>query len=105
MSSKILSPDDPRSVARLVFRQIPSLEVLTARPATTNQPEAPEGPPPDYAARIALLERQNELRVRDGHAAGVREGEAVGRNLALAEIQPVLDRLARTIQEIGGFRE
>ena len=42
--------------------------------------------------------------MREAHAAGVREGEAAGRQRAGAELQPVIDRLARSIEEIGGLR-
>jgi flagellar assembly protein FliH len=34
----------------------------------------------------------------------VREGEAAGRNRAAAELQPVIERLSRTIHEIAGLR-
>ena len=39
-------------------------------------------------------------RAQTGH----REGEAAGRAQAAAELQPVLDKLARGIQEIAGLR-
>ena len=54
--------------------------------------------------RLAQLQQQYEQRVREAHAAGVREGEAAGRQRAAAELQPVIDRLARAIEEIGGLR-
>jgi flagellar assembly protein FliH len=56
------------------------------------------------ARRIAGLEQQIEQRAREAHATGYREGEAAGRGKAAAELQPVLDRVARTIQEIAGLR-
>jgi flagellar assembly protein FliH len=43
-------------------------------------------------------------RAREAHAAGYREGEAAGRGQAAAELKPVLERLARGIQEIAGLR-
>ena len=52
----------------------------------------------------ARLERQAEQRVREAHAAGLREGEAAGRKRAAAELQPVMDRLARSIDEMAGLR-
>jgi flagellar assembly protein FliH len=60
--------------------------------------------PPDSRVRLAQLEQQHEQRVREAHAAGLREGEAAGRKRASAELQPAIDRLARSIEEIGGLR-
>jgi flagellar assembly protein FliH len=55
-------------------------------------------------AQAAQLQQQTEQRVREAHAAGLREGEAAGRAKGLAEVQPVIERLARSIEEIGGLR-
>ena len=60
--------------------------------------------PPDSGERLAQLQQQSEQRARDAHAAGLREGEASGRQRAAGELQPVIDRLARSIEEIGGLR-
>jgi len=38
------------------------------------------------------------------HAAGLREGEAAGKKRAAAEMEPVLDRLARSLHEMAGLR-
>src|SRR5215467_11513115 len=86
----------------------PEVEPVVWRPA--NSPISTESPrkPPDAAAELreqaAQLQQQYEQRVRDAHAAGLREGEAAGRARAVAEVQPVLDRLARSIHEIAGLR-
>src|SRR5215831_13948203 len=86
----------------------PEVEPVVWRPA--NSPISTESPgkPPDAGAELreqaAQLQQQYEQRVRDAHTAGLREGEAAGRARAAAELQPVLDRLARTIHEIGGLR-
>ena len=50
------------------------------------------------------MQQHYEQKVREAQAAGVREGEAAGRAGAMAEVQPVLDRLARSIDEISGLR-
>src|SRR5450756_1756718 len=60
--------------------------------------------PPDSRARVTQLQQQYEQRASEAHAAGLREGEAAGRQRAAAELQPVIDRLARCIEEIGGLR-
>jgi flagellar assembly protein FliH len=54
--------------------------------------------------QFAQLQQQYEQRTREAHAAGVREREAAGRQRAAAELQPVIDRLGRAIDEIGGLR-
>jgi len=56
------------------------------------------------ARRAAELGQQIERRVREAHQAGYREGEAAGRAQASTELQPLLERLARGIQEIAGLR-
>jgi flagellar assembly protein FliH len=96
MSSKVRQPEETSGVEPLVWRQMHATgptrlgvdsEVL-----------------PDTRERLAQIERENEQRVREAHAAGLREGEAAGRQRAGAELQPVIDRLARSIEEIGGLR-
>jgi flagellar assembly protein FliH len=56
------------------------------------------------ARRIAELEQQIERRTRDARDAGYREGEAASRAQSAAALQPMLERLARTIQEMAGLR-
>jgi flagellar assembly protein FliH len=60
--------------------------------------------PPNSREKLAHLQQQYEQRAREAHAAGMREGEAAGRQRAGAELQPVIDRLARSIDEIGNLR-
>ena len=86
------------------------MEPVVWRPAslpTTASPGAP-APPVDQVAVIraqaAQLQQQTEQRVSEAHAAGLREGEAAGRAKGQAEVQPVIERLARSIEEIGGLR-
>lgn len=93
MSSKVFPPDDPRVAAPVAWRQV----------------HAPgEGWPGagglDLGAYRAQVEQQCEQRIREARAAGVREGEAAGRNRAAAEFQPVVERLARSIDELGQMR-
>jgi flagellar assembly protein FliH len=58
----------------------------------------------DMAAQAAEMRQQMEQRVRDAHAAGVKEGEAMGRTKAAAEMQPVIERFTRTIDELAKHR-
>ena len=52
----------------------------------------------------AALEKEHEERVRAARAAGVAEGESAGRIRAAAELQPVLERLTRSIEDLGRLR-
>jgi flagellar assembly protein FliH len=53
---------------------------------------------------MAEMEAQYQKKVREAHTAGVREGEIAGRNRAAADMQPVIERLTRSIQEIANLR-
>jgi flagellar assembly protein FliH len=94
MSSKVYGPGNERPFGPLVWRVVGSAKMA---------PAAGE-PAPDTAAQIAQLEAQYQQKVREAHAAGVREGEIAGRNRAAAEFQPVVERLTRSIQEIANMR-
>ena len=100
MSSKILLPGEEREVGPVLWRQV----AITPVVAAGTQAQAENPPAPDYAAQISHLEAQYQQKVRDAHAAGIREGEAAGRTRAAAEIQPVIERLTRSIQEIANLR-
>jgi len=94
MSSRLLPPDDPRAVARVLW---PSAK---AGP----QPDGAREAPPEPRADTAQIEREWRERAAAARAAGLREGEAAGRSRAAAELQPLLERLARTIDELAGLR-
>jgi flagellar assembly protein FliH len=96
MSSKVLPPDDQRPVSLPAWRQIQSPDASPGADLATAQR--------DCEARIAQLQKQCEQRVAEVKAAALREGEAAGRSRAAAELQPVMDRLARSIDEITQFR-
>jgi flagellar assembly protein FliH len=96
MSSKVRQPDDISGIEPLVWRQMHT--------AGTNGLGVDSEAAPDSRERLALLQQQYEQRAREAHAAGVKEGEAAGRKNAAAELQPVINRLTRCIEEIGGLR-
>jgi flagellar assembly protein FliH len=94
MSSRVWLSGDPGTVSQVVWRQVGAAEI--GQPAG----EAP----PDAAACAAQLEMQYEQRVREAQTEGVREGEIAGRNRAAADLQPVVERLTRAIEEIASMR-
>lgn len=91
MSSRVLPADDPRAAGPVAWRHVADV------------PARPDGAP-DTAAQLAAVEQQWEQRVRAAHTAGFSEGEATGRSRAAAEVQPVIERLARSIEELGALR-
>jgi len=95
MSSKVLPPDDPQPVSPVAWRVVEQ-----------NGRDGIGGMASVTGAQASLpdLSRQSDQRIQEAHAAGVREGEAAGRNRAAAELQPVIERLSRTIHEIAGLR-
>ncbi|MGP8245358.1 MAG: FliH/SctL family protein [Bryobacteraceae bacterium] len=68
------------------------------------------GPPEEPGAGVSAgepdpdLARQVEERVREAHAAGFREGREQGRNQAAQQVQPVMERLTRSIEDLAGLR-
>lgn len=96
MSSKVRQAEETSGVEPLIWRQMHA-----SGPARTGVDTEEKS---DSRAHLAQLQQQSEQRAREAHAAGMREGEAAGRKRGAAELQPVIDRLARSIEEIGGMR-
>ncbi|MGD0499298.1 MAG: FliH/SctL family protein [Bryobacteraceae bacterium] len=93
MSCKVLPPGGPQETERLAWRR--------AREETSGEAA---GAPGAVAGRIEELQREGERRVAEAHAAGLREGEALGRQHAAGEIEPVAQRLARSIEGLASMR-
>src|SRR5437763_4931714 len=96
MSSRLLLPDDSGAVSPVAWRQAP-----TSRQAAAAQQSDPGR---FVAEELARTRQEWEQRVADARAAGARDGEAAGRNGAMAELQVVLGRLAKTIEEVAALR-
>lgn len=93
MSSKIIRPEDDQPATPLVWRQL-----------RTEAPQPADDIREECRVEISRLQQQCEKRVLEARAAGVREGEAAGRSRAAAELQPVIERLSRTIDELAQLR-
>jgi flagellar assembly protein FliH len=87
-------PDDPRVATSFKWRQVGA----GAAAASASEPQ------PDFSLQLGQLQRESEQRIREAHAAGMRDGEAAGRGRAASELQPVIDRLTRSIEELAGLR-
>src|SRR5437899_8006223 len=96
MSSRLLPDGDARAIETPMWRQI-------GGPGRNAAPRVRVEPAPATDAG-AEAQRLSELRVDEVRAAALREGEAAGRDRAMAEMQLVLDRLAASIDEIAGLR-
>jgi flagellar assembly protein FliH len=105
MSSRLIRPNDPCHAVPMEWRRVdvPG-RIPSYVPPTT--PQTAKSPPPASAPLPAPVPdaREIENRIREAHTAGVREGEAAGRGKAAAEMQPVIERMARSIDEIAGLR-
>jgi flagellar assembly protein FliH len=66
--------------------------------AASGDAARPEG---SLEASAAL---QTGQLVAEARAAGYREGEAAGRQAAAADFQPKFERLARSLEDLAGFR-
>jgi hypothetical protein len=102
----MIRPDEPcPDVVPMEWRRVdgPGRTPSYVPPAA---PQPPKSSPPATAPHPATApdSREIETRIREAHAAGIREGEAAGRGKAAAEMQPVIERLARSIDEIAGLR-
>jgi flagellar assembly protein FliH len=94
MSSRLLAPDDPRTIDPVLWPSV----------ASARKQDGPKEAAAEPQVDFTRLEREWQQRVAEAHAAGVREGEAAGRSRAAAEMQPVLERMARTVEELAGLR-
>jgi flagellar assembly protein FliH len=94
MSSRLLRPDDRPPVESVSWRQV---QGASGGPASA-APIAEESQPSE------AVRQQVKQQLRDARTQGYREGEAAGRAQAAAEVCPVIERLSRSIDEIGGFR-
>ena len=95
MSSKVVLPGETTDVGPVQWRNVGTTGISR---------EAAKDSAADPAAQMAELEARYRQKVREAHDAGAREGEIAGRNRAAAELQPVIERLTRSIQEMANLR-
>ena len=96
MSSKLVRLDDQHSIEPMILRTVEA----GGRGAELLLGPLVGGTAGGGSERELWLEQ----RVREAHAAGVREGEASGHKRAAAELQPVIARLSRSIEDICSLR-
>ena len=94
MSSRILPPDTAAAARPVAWRRM--------HEAAESQAEAPAAPDP--AQVLAQVRAECEQKIREAHAAGLREGEARARSASAAEMEAMLNRMAVAVAEISGLR-
>jgi flagellar assembly protein FliH len=94
--ARVVAEEENLTVTAMTWKQVEPVGRNRAPKTAENQP--------DLTAEIGRLKQEWEQRVKEAHAAGVREGEAAGRTRGAAEVQPVVERLARTIEELTQMR-
>jgi len=95
MSSRVLRVVAAGIAAPITWRQVGDASEGPER-ATTEQA--------GLAERLAQMESQCRQAVEQARAAAFREGEATGRKQAAAEVQPVIERLARSVEDLALLR-
>ncbi|MFB3776016.1 MAG: FliH/SctL family protein [Bryobacteraceae bacterium] len=93
MSSKVLKATEPVVAAPVLWRLVSGLQQEPARDLPPSQGASKTGSPPAGTAAA-------EAQIREAYEKGLREGEAAAR----AAVQPVLDRLAHSVDAIAGLR-
>jgi len=96
MSSRVLVAGAAAGAARFAWKEVPRGKAAGPSGAAAIAAN------PDAAAEG--VERRTAQLLQEARAAGYREGEEAGRKRAAAELEPALERLARSIQEIAGLR-
>ncbi len=94
MSCKVSETDAPGGAAPVRWKHISK----GGGEVPAEEPSAPATVPLEH------LRQEWEQRAREAHAAGVREGEAAGRNRAAAEYQAVVEKFAQTAGEVAQLR-
>jgi flagellar assembly protein FliH len=101
MSCKILTIAQRAGATPLFERQ------HEPAPADDAAPPARDEPHPqveELHSRIVELERALQRDVEHARRAGFRDGETSGREKGTAEVQPVLERLTRSLADVAGLK-
>ncbi len=106
MSSKILSAADAALAQPIEWMagSMPAAEPVRRSPLASPRPA--DNPPEDSVLQghIQELERISAERVRDAFDQGQASGLAAGMERAQQQVEPVLRRLAASIEQLAGLR-
>ena len=105
MSSKVLVESSPERARPFAWRTVtPAGETLERRGAAASKIASMAVPMQALEERIAELEQAAELRAREAQQIGFREGEAAARVGAEDEVRAAIERLAKSIGDLGEYR-
>ncbi len=99
MSSRVLRTEEHSAVKPVWWRDTAA--------AAAHHPRSQEPAIPSVVQsleRDQTPDRERERIEREAYQRGFLEGKGVGRDQAAAELQPVLDRLAKTLAELSSLR-
>ncbi len=107
MSSKIIRGND-KGIETLQWHSVERIAGLFSPTHENTPPEADKDPDSDKVRllemRISEMELETIRRADAARAAGYREGEAAGSATTNAALQPVLQQMTRTIEELASYR-
>lgn len=94
--ARIVAPEGESAAKPMEWREVGA---ATGRAGTKATPDSP-----DMTAQMEQMRQHYEQRVREAHAAGVREAEASAKTRAAAEVQGTIEKLAQSIAELAQMR-
>ena len=112
MLTKLLRADQAEGAQPISWRRAGGPIAGTQSPSGTagniaqslSKAASPEEQVAILRVRLAELEKSAEQQMQAARASAYREGEEAGGNQAAARLQPVLDRMARSIHELGELK-
>lgn len=106
MSCKILPPDKAADAAPMDWSRAPGT-AIPATPAARRLPDAVVGADDEAGGRQRLQQAEAEAKRRADaeYQRGFAEGESSGAKKAAAKLEPVMERLARSISDLAGYRD
>jgi len=99
-----------RILAREELSRVSPISWLENGPQSRSQPASHTGARPGRAAGHpaspppAEIQAERERIEREAHQRGFAEGKGVGRDQAAAELQPLMERLGRSLTEVSALR-
>ena len=95
---RVSAPDPAGAAATPIYKPLPQ---TAPQPQATRATEAPQQPAGPSAAEIEAMVAQRVKQARD---EALRQGEAAGRQKALAELDQMMQQMARSIEAMAGMK-
>jgi len=96
MSSRVVRPGDTGIAAPMAWRDMGPDVHPSPQPGVTAEP--------GVSARLAEMEERYRQAVDQARESGLRDGESAGRARAAAELKPLAEKLARSIEQLAEMR-